>query len=150
MDELWCSWTLDSSCFTSAAHSFSFCPFSFGHCVFCPSLCGFWLPLWYLLAIVYSVLRFTDSDYPFGIFWLLCILSFALRILITPLVSFGYCVLCPSLYGFWLPLWYLLVIVYFVLRFTDSDYPFGIFWLLCILSFALRILTPLVSSNFSS
>jgi hypothetical protein len=92
---------------------------------------------------VYYVLRFTDSDYPFGIFWLLCIMSFALRIL-TPLVSFGYCVLCPSLYGFW-PLWYLLVIVYYVLRFTDSDYPFGIFWLLCIMSFALRILTPLVS-----
>ena len=27
----------------------SFCPFSFGHCVVCPSLMyGFWLPLWYL------------------------------------------------------------------------------------------------------
>jgi hypothetical protein len=31
---------------------------------------GFVLPLWYLLAIVLSVLlRCTDSDYPFGIFW---------------------------------------------------------------------------------
>ena len=37
----------------------SFCTFSFGHCVVCPSS----------LAIVLSVLlRFTDSDYPFGIF----------------------------------------------------------------------------------
>jgi len=23
----------------------SFCPFSFGHCGVCPSICGFWLPL---------------------------------------------------------------------------------------------------------
>jgi hypothetical protein len=76
---------------------------SFGHCVVC-SICGFWLPLWYLLAIVLSV-RYTDSDYPFGIFWPLCCL-FDIRILITPLVSFGHCVVC-SIYGFWLPLWYL-------------------------------------------
>ena len=34
----------------------SLCCLSFGHCVVC------------LLAIVLSVLRFTDSDYPFGIF----------------------------------------------------------------------------------
>jgi hypothetical protein len=38
----------------------SFCSFSFGHCVICPSIYGFWLPIWYL--------RFTASDYPFGIF----------------------------------------------------------------------------------
>ena len=25
-----------------------FCPFSFGHCVVCLSIYGFWLPLWYL------------------------------------------------------------------------------------------------------
>ena len=121
---------------------------SFGHCVVCPSsIYGFWLPLWYLLVIVLSVLRFTASDYPFGIFWSLCCLSFDLRLLITPLVSFGHCVVCPSIYGFWLPLWYLLVIVLSVLlRFAASDYPFGIFWSLCCLSFDLRLLiTPLVS-----
>jgi hypothetical protein len=29
--------------------SLSFCPFSLGHCVVCPSTTyGFWLPLWYL------------------------------------------------------------------------------------------------------
>jgi hypothetical protein len=51
----------------------------------CLSFCTF------LSAIVLSVLiRYTDSDY-------------------LPLVSSG----------FWLPLWYL--------RYTDSDYPFGIF-----------------------
>jgi hypothetical protein len=68
--------------------------------------------------------RYADSDYPFGIFWPLCCL-FDMRILITPLVSFGHCVVC-SIYGFWLPLWYLLAIVLSV-RYTDSDYPFGIF-----------------------
>jgi hypothetical protein len=46
-----------------------FCPFSFDHCIVCPSIYGFWLPLWYL--------RFTDSDYLFGIL--------DLRILITSL-----------------------------------------------------------------
>ena len=60
-----------------------------------------WLSLWYLLAIVLSVLLFTDSDYPFGIFWpLYCLFFFYLRILIIPLVSFGHCVVCSSIYGF--------------------------------------------------
>jgi hypothetical protein len=119
------------------------------HCVVCPSLFGFWLPLWYLVAIVLSVLRFTASDYPFGILLPLCCLSFALRLLIIPLVSCSPCVVCPSLYGFWLPLWYLVAIVLSVLRFTASDYPFGILWPLCCLSFALRLLiTPLVSSDY--
>ena len=41
----------------------------------------------FLLAIVLSVLlRFTDSDYPFGIFWpLCCLFFFNLWILITSL-----------------------------------------------------------------
>ena len=65
---------------------------------FFSSMNGLWLPLWYLLAIVLSVL-----------------LLFDIRILITPLVSFGHCVFCSSL------------------RWTDYDYPFGIFWPLCCL-----------------
>ena len=96
---------------------------SFDHCAVCSSsIYGFWLPLWYLqtllMTIVLSVLLlFTDSDYPCGIFklffWpLCCLFFFDLRILITPLVSsnssFGHCVVCSSsIYGFWLPLWYL-------------------------------------------
>jgi hypothetical protein len=100
---------------------------SFGHCVVCSSLVyGFWLPLWYLLTIVLSVLlQYTDSDYLFGIFWpLCCLFFFGIRILITSLVSFDHCVVCSSsVYGFWLPLWYLLAIVLSVLlRYTDSDY----------------------------
>jgi hypothetical protein len=47
----------------------SFCQFSFGHCVVCSSsIYGLWLPLWYLVAIVLSVLPWlTAYDYPFGI-----------------------------------------------------------------------------------
>ena len=109
---------------------------SFGHCVVsASSIYGFWLPLWYLLAIMLSVLlRYTDSDYPFGIFWPLCCqFLFDIGIRITPLVSFGHCVVSSSsIYGFWLPLWYLVAIVLSVLlRYTDSDYPFGICWPLC-------------------
>jgi hypothetical protein len=119
---------------------------SFGHYVVCPLIYRFWLPLWYLLVIMLFVLRFTYSDYLFGIFWSLCCLSFNLQLLITSLVSFGHYVVCPLIYSFWLPLWYLLVIMLFVLWFTDSDYLFGIFWSLCCLSFDLQILiTSLVS-----
>ena len=119
---------------------------SFSHYVVCPLIYSFWLPLWYLLVIMLFVLRFTYSDYLFGIFWSLCCLSFNLQLLITSLVSFGLYVVCPSIYVFWLPLWYLLVIMLFVLWFTDSDYLFGIYWSLCCLSFDLRILiTSLVS-----
>ena len=125
---------------------------SVGHCVVTPSSnYRFWLPLWYLLAILMSdLLRFTDYDYLFGIFWPLCCLTFFdLQIQITPLVSFGHCVVWPSsIYRIWLHLWCLLVIVLSDrLRFTDSDYLFGIFWPLCSLTFYdLQILiTSLVS-----
>jgi hypothetical protein len=96
---------------------------SFSHCVVCSSsIYGFWLPLWYLLVIVLSVLlRYTDSVCPFGIFWpLCCLFFFDIRILITPVVSFGHCVVCfSSIYGFCLPFWYLLAIVLSVLlRYT--------------------------------
>ena len=89
---------------------------SCGHCIVCPSsIYDFWLPFWYLLAIVFSVLpRFTASDFPFGIFWPLCCMYFLdIRLLITPLVSCGRYIVCPSsIYDFWLPLWYLVAIVF--------------------------------------
>jgi hypothetical protein len=123
------------------------------YCVVCySSIYGFRLPLWYLHDIVLSViLRFTDSDYPFGIFMILCcLLFFDLRIQITSLVSSWHCVVCYSLiYGFWLPLWYIHdIVLSVILRFTDSDYPFGIFMILCcLLFFDLRIqITSSVSS----
>jgi hypothetical protein len=110
--------------------------------VFCRSLF-----VLFLLAIVLSVFQFTASDYPVGIFWPLYCLSFSIQLLITPLVSFGHCIVCLSVYSFWLPRWYLLVIVLSVFQFTASDYPVGIFWPLYCLSFIdLRLLiTPLVS-----
>jgi hypothetical protein len=78
------------------------------------------------------LLWFTDSDYPFGIFWPLCCLSFFdLPILITPLVSFGHCVVCPSLiYGFWLPLLYLQTLhwVLFVYICLNQRSPLAIFF----------------------
>ena len=125
---------------------------SFGHYIVCPTLIyAFWLPLWYLLAIVSSVLLwFMPYDYPFGIFWPLYRLSFFdwCR-LITPLVSFRYCIVYPtSIYAFWLPLWYLLAIISSVLLwFMPYDYPFGIFWPLYRLSFfdLCLLITPLVS-----
>jgi hypothetical protein len=65
-------------------------------------------------------------------------------------VFFGQCIACPFIYGFWLPMWYLLVIVLPVLSFTASDYLCGIFWSLYCLSFPLRLLiTSVVSSHFS-
>jgi hypothetical protein len=62
-----------------------------GCVVFSSVIYGFCLPLWYLLAIVLSVLLwYTDSAYPFGIFWPLCCLFFCdILILLTPLVSFA-------------------------------------------------------------
>jgi hypothetical protein len=100
---------------------------SCGHCVVCPSIYAFWLLLWYLVAIVLSVLQYMLSDYPFGTLWPLCCLSFNICLLINPLVSCGHCVACPSIYAFWYPLWYLVAIVLSVLQYMPSDYPFGIF-----------------------
>ena len=150
-------------------------PFFFCHCNVCPSIYGFWLPLWYLQAslcpfalfilslyclsffylrllitslvslsfslsfcpfhfvIVLSVLLFTASDYLFGIFKLLFVL--------LPFF-FCHCIVCPSIYGFWLPLWYL----------QASLCPFALFILslYCLSFFYLWLLiTCLVPSSFS-
>jgi hypothetical protein len=116
------------------------------YCIVSPSIYSFWLHLCYLLVIVLSLLPFTASAYSFGIFWSLYCLSFHLQFLITPLVSFGHCIVSPSIYSFWLHLWYLLIIVLSLLPFTASDYTSGIFWSLNCLSFHLQLLiTALVS-----
>jgi hypothetical protein len=122
----------------------------FGHCIVCPLNYGFWLPIWYTLAIVLSVLWITASNYPFDILWPLYFLSFELRLLITPLIYIDHCIACPLNYGFWLPIWYLLAIVLSVLWITTSNYPFDILWPLYCLFFELRLLiTSLISSNDS-
>jgi hypothetical protein len=108
---------------------------SFGHCIVrTSSIYGFWLLLWHILVIVLSVRRLlTASDYHFGILWSLsCPYFVYLWLLITPLVYFGHCIVRASaMYGFWLLLWYILVIVWSLLcLFTATDDFFGIFWLL--------------------
>ena len=119
---------------------------SCGHCIICPSIDDFWLLLWYLVAIVLSVLPLMTSDYSFGILWPLYYLSFHWWLLITPLVSCGHCIICPSIDDFWLLLWYLVAIVLSVLPLMTSNYSFGILWPLYYLSFHWWLLiTPLVS-----
>jgi hypothetical protein len=129
---------------------------SCGHCIVQTSMVyTFLLPLWYLVVIVLCrLLWFTLSYYLFGIFWsLYCAAFYGLHFLITSLVSFGHCIVQPSMvYTFLLPLWYLLIIVLCsLLWFTLSYYPFGICWsLYCAAFYGLHFLiTPLASSNFS-
>jgi hypothetical protein len=124
----------------------------FGHCIVrTSSIYCFWLLLWYILVIVLSLLRlFTASDYFFGIFWsLYCPYFVYLRLLITSLVYFGHCIVrTSSIYGFWLLLWYILIIVLSLLRiFTAYDYSFGIFWsLYCpYVVYLLLLITPFIS-----
>jgi hypothetical protein len=92
-----------------------------GHCIACPPNYGFWLPIWYTLAIVLPVLWITASDYPFDFCWPLYCLSVELRLLITSLINVGHCIVCPVNYGFWLPLWYLVAIVLSIRWTTASD-----------------------------
>jgi hypothetical protein len=43
---------------------FVLCPFSFGHCVVCSSIYGFWLPLWYLQTLLtISSLNSLEKNY---------------------------------------------------------------------------------------
>jgi hypothetical protein len=122
---------------------------SFGYCIFCPSsiyrfdhpFCifwplyflsifnwPFWLPLWYHLATLLSVhLRFT--------------------VLITPLVSFSHCIVCPSsIYRLITPLvsvGHSIVCPSSIYRF---DYPFGIFKLFFIRS-SLQLLFKMFTTS---
>jgi hypothetical protein len=77
-------------------------------------------------------LRYTDSDYPLvhSNFWpLYCLFFFDIRILITLwyIQTFGHCIVfSSSIYGFWLPFGtfkLLAIVLSFLLRYTDSDYP---------------------------
>jgi hypothetical protein len=60
----------------------------------------------YVLAILLCVLRFMASDYPFKLFLSLCSC---------------HCIVCPSVYGFWLPLQTFLVFMFFPLHFVTFD-----------------------------
>ena len=67
-------------------------PLVYSDCIVCPLIYNFWLPLWCIQTVL-SVLRFTTSGYPFGVFRLYC-LSFYLQLLITPLV-YSDSIVCP-------------------------------------------------------
>ena len=108
--------------------------------------------LWGLCYLIFSFLcMFCRSLLYFFFCPLCCLFFFDIQILITPLVSsdlfctfsFVHCVVCSSsIYRFWLPLWYLQtyfvlfllsIVLSFLLRYTDSDYPFGVFKLFLLL-----------------
>jgi hypothetical protein len=70
--------------------------FLFFYVMFCRSL---FVPLsfFFLYIPLFLLLRITASDYPFGIFWPFHCFSFLdLRLLITPLESFGHSIVSPS------------------------------------------------------
>ena len=71
-----------------------------------------YLPLWYLLVMMLSVLLWLMS-YPFGIFWSWCCLYF-FDCRLTPLISFGHDVVCTFAIDDLL-LWYVLVMMWSVL-----------------------------------
>ena len=85
---------------------------SCGHCIVCSSsMYNFWLPLWCLVAIVFSGLfRCTASDYPFG-YLVAIVFSVLLRCTASD-YPFGYLVA---------------IVLSVLLRCTASDYPLGIF-----------------------
>ena len=96
------------------------------------SIEGFWLPLWYIQAFLFSVCRrLKASDYHFGIF--------------KPF----YCLSVVN-EGFWLPLWYIQAFLLSVCRrLKASDYHFGIFkpfYCLSVVDWRLLITTLVYSS----
>jgi hypothetical protein len=88
---------------------------SCGHCVVCHlRFTASDLPLWYLVAIVLSVIYdLRLLIYHFGILWPLCCLSSTnYGFWFTTLVSCGHCVVCHLPFtASDLPLWYLVAIV---------------------------------------
>jgi hypothetical protein len=49
----------------------SFCPFSFGHCVVCPSsIYGFWLPIWFLQILLNLIMK---CGLRFCFIWYVCV-----------------------------------------------------------------------------
>ena len=91
-----------------------------------------------IVSFLCSALYIIGYPYVLLPLWSLCGLFSYIWLLITPLVSsnfsFDHCVVCPPIYGFWLPLWYLLTFLLTIV--------------LSVLLYTLLVI-PLVSSNFS-
>ena len=61
----------------------SFWPFPFGHCAVCPSIYGFWIPLWYLqnlLSSKYGIIIISQCIW--SEIWLIKVVAFRVRGLI--------------------------------------------------------------------
>ena len=117
------------------------------------SIEGFWLPLWYIQAFLLSVCRrLKASDYHFDIFKsFYCLSVVDWRLLITTLVYSSLSIVClSSIEGFWLPLWYIQVLLLYVCcPLKTSDYHFGIFkpfYCLSVVDWSLPITTLVYSS----
>jgi hypothetical protein len=113
---------------------------SCGHCIVWPSICSFCLSRRYRLAIVLSDLRFVASIYLVGILKPLYCLTFDLFILFILSVSYGHCIVWPSICSFCLSRLYLVAILMFDLWFVASVYLVGILWPLYCLTFDLLLL----------
>ena len=160
-------------------------PFFFCHCIVCrSSIYGFWLPLWYLQASLCPFALFLLSLYCLSVFYLLllitsfvpsrfslsfwlflfslyCLSFFYWRFLITSLVSskkrlfvllpffFCHCIVCPSIYGFWLPLWYLQASLCPFALFLLSLYCLFFFYLLLLITFLVPLRFSLSFCPFS-
>ena len=56
-------------CVCFVDHCVSFCHLSFGHCVVCPSIYGFWLPLWYLQTLLTMCFKSWNINMPCSNIW---------------------------------------------------------------------------------
>jgi hypothetical protein len=83
-------------------------------------------------------LRFVASVYPVGILWPLYCMIFDLKLLFISSVSFGHCIVWPSICSFCLSRRYLVAIVLSDLRFVASVYFVGILWPLYCLTFKIK------------
>jgi hypothetical protein len=109
-----------------------FLSYSFGHCIICPSVCR---SLYVFLS------------YSFGHCIICPPVCRSLYVFLS--YSFGHCIICPSIlftdsdylyfiYWFWLPLFYLQILITSIL-FTDSEYLYGIFKLFLNMSWNSKI-----------
>ena len=62
----------------------SFCTFSIGHCVVCPSIYGLWLPLWYLQTL----LKNQHGDRIIGLMQVMLFITISFQLSPTRLESF--------------------------------------------------------------
>ena len=115
-------------CVVGCRSLFDLCPFSFGHCIICPSIYGLWLPLWYLQNFINTIIPWSTTKAcimsTYDLHWISAFESLFVKYVGGKLLpvfsgvpftrsltcnvcrsfcpfSFGHCVVCVSIYGFW-------------------------------------------------